>query len=276
MDFAHKAVLTATVVAMVLLAARFFGARVAGLVTGLPIITAPALVWVAIEHGQFAAASVAVGSVAACPVAALFALCYDRMARKAGPSASLAVATLLVGLACFAARELFTGLFVAFAASVLACGLALRCLSRPNDTAPQRSAPRHANLPFTVALASLTGPLSTLGQFDPFLVGLLAGLPVVAATVVVIEHACTGPLAVICFLRGYVAGLAGRAAFGILFALLLTPIGWCWALLAAGAVSALVCALGTSRGRRRHAVAASALTRQVTTLAPGPGASHPQ
>lgn len=172
MDFAHKAALTDEAIAMVLMASRLFGARIAGLLTGLPIITAPALVWVAIDQGRFAAISVAVGSVAACSVAALLALCYERLARKAGALAFLAVATVLAGLVCFAARELCTSLLIAFAVAMVTCCLVLRSFSHTRETAQQPGEPRRANLLFIVAFAGLTGPLSTLGQVDPFLVGL--------------------------------------------------------------------------------------------------------
>lgn len=273
MDFAYKAALTAAAVAAVLMAARLFGAQIAGLVTGLPIITAPTLVWVAVDQGRFAAISVAVGSVAACCVAALFALCYERLARKTGPLACLVTATVVAGLVCFVARALFNGLFLAFTVSMTTCYLVLRSFPRKNATATQSGECRRGNLLFTVAFAALTSPLSTLGQVDPFLVGLLAGLPVVAATVVATEHICSGPVAVTHFLRGYVGGLVGKAAFGVVFALLLIPLGWGWALLAATVASVLICVLGI--GRTIEIEPTHALAPQLPTVAPDAGASLP-
>ena len=251
-DMAQKAALTAVVVAMVMLAARLFGRQTAGLLTGLPIITTPALVWVAVEQGSFAATRVAVGSVAACSVAAVFCLCYDRMARTAGPAACLAAAALAGGLACMAARECLPGLVVACAVAAVICGSVLRCLPAAADKALPRSDVRRSNLIVTMLVAAMSSALATPGQVDPFSVGLLAGLPIVAATVAVAEHASTGRLAVTRFLRGYVAGLIGRAAFGALFALLLGPAGLGWALVAASAASVGVCALGAGRTRLLH------------------------
>ena len=43
MDWGYKAVLTAITVALVLLVAQALGRRLAGLLAGLPIVTAPAL-----------------------------------------------------------------------------------------------------------------------------------------------------------------------------------------------------------------------------------------
>ena len=256
-DMAQKAALTAAVVAMVMLAARLLGRQTAGLLTGLPIITAPALVWVAVEQGSFAATRVAVGSVAACSVAALFCLCYDRMARKAGPASCLAAAALAVGLACMVARECLMGLVVACAAAAVVCGAVLRCLPPAADKALPRSDVRRGNLIVTMLFAAVSSAMATPGQVDPFSVGLLAGLPIVAATVVVAEHASTGRLAVTRFLRGYVAGLIGKTAFGVLFALLLGPVGLGWALVVASAASAGVCAFGAAKAGPLHRLRAA-------------------
>ena len=245
-EMAQKAALTAAVVAMVMLAARMFGRQAAGLLTGLPIITAPALVWVALEQGTSAATRVAVGSVAACAVAAVFCLCYERMSRKAGPAACLAVAAAGVGFSCLAARMWLGGLFVACAAAALLCGGVLHCLSKAAAAVPPRTELRQSKLTVTIAFAAVSGALVTRGQVDPFWVGLLAGLPIVAATVTVAEHTDTGALAVRRFLRGYVVGLIGKAAFGVLFAVLLAPAGLSWALLISSLASAAVCAFGAS------------------------------
>ena len=249
---AHKAALTAAVVAMVMLAARLFGRQVAGLLTGLPIITTPTLLWVAVDQGSFAATRVAAGSVAACTVAAVFCLCYDRMARKACPAVCMAVAAPAVGLACVAAHACLAGLLVASLAATAVCGYVLHFLPAAADTVLPRSDIRSSNLVMTMLYAAASSALAAPGQVDPFSVGLLSGLPIVAATVVVAEHAATGPLAVRRFLRGYVAGLIGRSAFGIVFALLLSPAGLGWALVAASAASIGLCAFGATHAAPLH------------------------
>lgn len=245
-EMAQKAALTAAVVAVVMLAARVFGRQAAGLLTGLPIITAPALVWVALEQGSVAATRVAVGSVAACAVAAVFCFCYDRVARKAGPAWCLAVAATGVGFACLAAGIWLEGLLLACVAAALVCAGVLHCLRKVYTVVLPRTELNRSSLTVTIAFAALSGALVTRGQVDPFWVGLLAGLPIVAATVAVTEHSSFGALAVRRFLRGYVFGLIGKLAFGVLFALLLAPAGLTWALLASTACSAAVCALGAT------------------------------
>ena len=251
-EMAQKAVLTAAFVALVMLAARGFGRQAAGFLTGLPIITAPALVWVAVEQGSHAAARVAVGSVAACAVAAVFCICYDRMARKAGPVVCLAVAAAGVGLACLAAGTWLEGLVAACVTAALVCAGVLHCLREGATAVLPPTGLRRSTLAVTIAVGAFSGALATRGQVDPFWIGLLAGLPIVAATVTFAEHAGTGAPAVRRFLRGYVAGLIGRMAFGVLFALLLARTGLTWALLVSSTASAAVCAFGASRVSLRH------------------------
>lgn len=51
MDWGHKAVLTAAMVALLLIGGRAFGRRFAGALAGLPTVTGPALIWLAMEFG---------------------------------------------------------------------------------------------------------------------------------------------------------------------------------------------------------------------------------
>jgi hypothetical protein len=74
MDWAWKAGATALAVGLVLLLARHAGRRAAGTAASLPLVTAPALAWIAHEHGTALAASAAVATVSACAALAAFAL----------------------------------------------------------------------------------------------------------------------------------------------------------------------------------------------------------
>lgn len=85
MDWAYKAVLTATTVALLLAVAQLFGRRLAGILAGLPTVTGPALVWLALDHGTDFAVEAALGSVAASALCGLFAVGYVRAGRRFGP-----------------------------------------------------------------------------------------------------------------------------------------------------------------------------------------------
>ncbi|MEO9068115.1 MAG: hypothetical protein ABI281_08325, partial [Caldimonas sp.] len=194
MDLACKAALTATLVAMILMVARLFGRQVAGLLAGLPIASAPALIWIALERGPAIAELAAVGSVAACPMAAVFALAYERSARRLEPLAALLLATLLLGLAAIGARTWLTGMSAAVVGALAASILALWLLpALPALTVVRARAAAAGSAAGIVATAIVAGLLSAVicaagSHLDPFLGGMLASLPFVSAAVVVNEH----------------------------------------------------------------------------------------
>ena len=91
------------------------------------------------------------------------------------------------------------------------------------------------------AIATLFGP--ALGGFAA---GLLSSLPLITGPVAMAEHAQGGHRAAAHFLRGYVGGLFGKAAFGTLFVLLAPRTG---ALAALTLACACACLLSTLRWR---------------------------
>ena len=90
MDWSSKFFITAVGALLVLLVAQRFGQRVAGLVAALPLVTAPALVWLAHDHGIAFAVGAAVGSVGACAMLAVFALAFSIASRRGSAVALLA------------------------------------------------------------------------------------------------------------------------------------------------------------------------------------------
>lgn len=219
MDWGYKAVLTAMTVAAVLMVAQLFGRRLAGMLAGLPVITAPALLWLAHERGaEFAAAS-AVGSVAACGAAALFALAYARLARRCGPFASLAGSLAVGGCVALLLSQLAGHAWAALGAAALACTLVLRLL--PRGGVPQAGAVRARTQIWPVAITAgvmcaLVGVVAA--QVGPYWSGLLASLPIISGCALLHQHVTAQPDDIHRFLRGYVTGLGAKALFAIAFA----------------------------------------------------------
>lgn len=271
MDLAYKAALTATLVAMILMVARLFGRQVAGLLAGLPIASAPALIWIALERGPAIAELAAIGTVAACPMAAVFALVYERSARRLGPLPTLLLATLLLGLAAIGVHAWLTGMAEAVVGAIAASVLALRLLpALPEIRARATAAASPVGIAGTAVVAGmLSAVICAAGShLDPFLGGMLASLPFVSAGVVVNEHARGRPAAVTRFLRGYVGGLLGKAVFGAVFGGLVASAG-------AGAAATLAIALGVAatlasarwldaESQRRHGAARAAVSAEVS------------
>ena len=103
MVFALKLVLVPALVAAMSLAARRWGPRRAGLLTALPIVTGPALLFYAIEQGAVFAAEAARGALAALVAVAAAGLAYAWAATRApwwlclvASSATFTALTLLV------------------------------------------------------------------------------------------------------------------------------------------------------------------------------------
>jgi hypothetical protein len=80
-----------------------------------------------------------------------------------------------------------------------------------------------------------------------FATGLLSSLPLITGSVAIAEHAAGGHGAAAHFLRGYVGGLFGKAAFGAVFALLAPRVG---AVPALALACACACLMSTIRPRQ--------------------------
>jgi len=236
MDWGYKAALTATTVALLLTVAHTFGRRVAGVLAGLPTVTGPALIWLALDLGPGYAVQASIGSVAACALCALFALAYECASRHAGIGLSLALACTASLLAAASIGWLDGNLSLALlVAGVVSVGV---FAGMPDALDEARSVRRlRGELWLTAAVSGLVsgGVALAAPQVGGFWAGVLASPPLIAAAVAMHQHAFEGNLSVRRFLRGYVAGLLGRAMFGAAFALLIAGFGTTAAALAAAA-----------------------------------------
>lgn len=245
MDWLYRSMLTAVLVALLLLVMRQWGRRVAGLVAGLPAIAAPALAWLAVAEGAGFAAEAAAGCVFAGALCALFALGYAGAGRHLPAGAALA-------LACVAAASPLPllALWRPQPAVLLLVSLALclggartwRNAQREHRHAPRDESARRA--PGVAATAAVSGAVSGVvgllaGELGAFWSGVLSSAPLVAAAVAVRLHVDEGGHALAPFVRGYCAGLAGRTGFAALFGLLVAPLGALGALVCAGLALAL-------------------------------------
>jgi hypothetical protein len=218
MDWGYKAMLTALAVAAVLMTVRVFGRRAAGVLAGLPIITAPAFVWVAMDQGAEFASRTAVGGIAASGLLAVFAVAYERLGRRAGPIVTLMVSLATVGVLAALVPIANQPAWFVLGGAVALCALALMVLPTPSVSSHN---PKHRrfDLVLTALVAGLASALvsvyaETLGAFW---CGVAASLPIISASVAVHQHATASQRDVQRFLRGYVLGLIGKAFFAACF-----------------------------------------------------------
>ncbi|ANH67149.1 hypothetical protein [Mitsuaria sp. 7] len=247
MDELFKGLLTAGTVVLVMAAARHGGRRVAGLVAALPTITAPTLAWLAHDEGMAFAISAAIGSVAACAMLAVFALGYARAARYGGGAIALvcglggAVAMALPAKA--ASADLSAALMLALGS----CAITFVAMPRLGAEIVSRQRARCSMWLVAAMAGGLTAIATLIGPaMGGFAAGLLSSLPLITGPVAMAEHANGGHRAAAHFLRGYVGGLFGKAAFGTVFVLLAPRTG---AIAALTLACACACLLSTVRLR---------------------------
>jgi hypothetical protein len=220
MDWLYKAMLTAAVVAAVMMAARLAGRVAAGWLAGLPVITMPALLWLAHEQGASFAAASAVGSLAACSAAALFALTFERVSRRRGAAGALGAGLAVLALAAVALQPLdghpLAALAAAAATSILTARVARREAAQGGWVRPLRGEPWLS----AAAAGGIAAGISLLAlRLGPYWSGLLATLPIISACALVhLQHAGT-PGDVTRFVAGYAPGLLAKTLFLFVFAL---------------------------------------------------------
>ncbi|OWQ45495.1 hypothetical protein CDL60_19865 [Roseateles noduli] len=266
MDELFKGLLSAGTVFLVMAAARHGGRRVAGLVAALPTITAPTLAWLAHDEGMSFAISAAIGSVAACAMLAVFALGYARAARYGGGAVALACG--LVGALTMAlpAKAASADLSAALMLALGSCALTFAAMPRLGAEVVSRHRPGGTTWRSMAVVAAMAGALTAMATLlgpalGGFAAGLLSSLPLITGPVAMAEHANGGHRAAAHFLRGYVRGLFGKAAFGTVFVLLAPHTG---AVAALTLACACACLLSTVRLRLPPLNPASLPLRSMT------------
>lgn len=238
MIFVLKLVLVPVLVLAVSLAGRRWGPRVSGLLTSLPIVSGPALFFLAVEQGDPFAAEASRAALVALVAVAASGLAYAWASLRTPWWLSLPACWLsfvVVSLALLAGRW--------SAVAALAAALASFALARallPALPAPDRPPARAAwDLPLRMLAAmTLVMVVTELAyRLGPNLSGAFTPFPVALSVLLAFSHAQQGPATAIRFLRGFVPGMWSMAVFCFVAALTLAPLGrWAGFLLAVAVV----------------------------------------
>lgn len=226
-------------IAAVTLAGRRWGAGVAGLLGGFPVVAGPIVVFLALEQGpQFGAlaATAAISAIAGLLVFGV-AYCWASLRWSWPLALSCALAAWLVTATGLALLPLLPQ--VALAVAGLALVLTPRLL--PQSLPPSTAQSSLSDLPYRMITGGLltlavTGASSTLGEVWS---GLLAVFPSIGLVLAVFTHRAQGSHQVAHMYRGMVRGLYSFAAFFLVLALLWPQIAlWpaCALAIAAGVV----------------------------------------
>jgi hypothetical protein len=185
----------------------------AGWLGGLPVVVAPILLAIALEHGPRFAARAAGGALLGLLSLTLFVLAYGWSAQFMGWLPSAAIGWAAFGAGTLALDHVDPPNW--FALTLVCCSFAVAAAVLPRGAAePPTATPR-----FDLALRAgataalvllLTGLAGTLG---PHLSGLLASFPVLATVLAAFTHVQEGPIAAAQLLRGFATGLVAFAVF---------------------------------------------------------------
>lgn len=248
------------------LAARRWGATVAGLLVALPIVAGPVLLIVAIEQGSHFAARAASASLLGLAALAAFVVVFARVSRRGAWAPSLAAGwSAFIALALVSATvRIAPGL--AFVLALCAFALAALLMPRGLGAAPSRDGALPAwDLPAralatAVLVVCLTGAAGGLGAR---VTGALTPFPVAMSVLAAFVLAQRGPSTSSELLRGFLRGAAGFATFSLLVALLVIPAGpglaFAIAFAAAVAVQLLARSLARVLADRRSVLRARAV-----------------
>jgi hypothetical protein len=221
------------------LAARRFGARVGGLVGGLPVVAGPILLVFALGHGRAFAANAAAGTLLGIVSLAMFIVVYARLAGRMRWSVSL-----LAGWGAFFAMTgvlspIAVGAGLALAVVLVTLALTLRAV--PHAYGERLSSVRLPawDLPLRglSALALVLALTALADELGPKLSGLLAPFPVVASVLAVFTHAQHGEQDLLRIMRGFVIGLVAYALFCFTLAVSLRSLGTAASFLLATAIA---------------------------------------
>lgn len=234
-----KVLLVPSLIALVTLAGRRWGQRLAGWLGGFPIVAGSVLLVLAIENGNGFAAEAAFAALVGLAPAMLFYLAYTRFATRVrwfvAASAALVCWVLVIGVLHLLQPSLWLGI-------VLGAG-ALWFVPRlmPVAVAGESPKPHPAELASRMVVgAAVTIFSSELGRRGGAqLTGYAALFPSIGLVVASFNHAQGGAAAATLFLRGMTRGMWSVASFCLTLMLVLPRASLGMAFLAATLVAML-------------------------------------
>lgn len=233
------------------LAGRRWGAEVAGILVGLPVVAGPILFITHLQHGADFTSRAADSSLLGLVSITVFALVFSHTARHFGWFVTVTVSWIAVLAADFALSLVpatgLTALAITLAATTAATFLLPEAEPEPPGL---RQEPPPWDLPGRALATGIVVIVLTTasGALGPTWTGLLAPFPTAISVVVTFAHAQHGSAAVLRTLTGALTSLFSFAAFCLLVSALVLPMGT--ATFALGAVVAIAVQLLVVRVRR--------------------------
>lgn len=221
-----KLTLAPVLVAFATLMTRRWGAKVGGLLMGLPLTTGPIFLFLATDQGPRFAARTSVGILFGLIGLAAFALAYAASSSRVGWVGCLGFALAAFLASSVAASRLGSDIVVAALAAWVTLLLAALLIRKPRPGADLPPPPWWDLWVRMLAVAALTlATTAVAGRLGPILSGIVGTYPVAITVVVTFTHAQLGRDAVAAMLRGSVLSWFGFASCFLTIGLLIEKLG---------------------------------------------------
>ena len=224
---ALKLILTPLLIGGASLAARRWGPAIGGWLVSLPLTSGPVTFFLALDHGTPFAATAIVGSLVGLGAITAFTLAFAAGLLRAGPRTGILLATAAFAITALLVQPVLdapVGILFVVVVGVLA--VALRLL--PASGARRAAAPHPRwDLPARVVIGTcLVVGLTTIAPLlGPHTSGIVATFPVYVSILTLFTHRLEGVPGALDVLRGLLVGLFGTAAFMLVLAVALVPLG---------------------------------------------------
>ncbi len=237
MLLAFKLLLAPTLIGLVSLAGRRWGPAVSGWLAGLPLTSAPVILFLALGQGTAFASIAAHGTLFGLVSQGGFCLAYSWFSLRAGwPGSILAGWVIFFALTVILVHIAMPLLF-SFVVAIACLTIVLILLSGTrNPGIVKNPPPWETPLRMLVAAAFVVGLTGVASLLGPQLSGLLAPFPMFATILAVFTHHYQGAAASRRLLHGVVAGSFTPVVFFLVISLLLRS----WGIAAAFALAILV------------------------------------
>jgi hypothetical protein len=222
-----KLTLAPLLVASATIITRKWGAKIGGLLMGLPLTTGPIFLFLAIDQGPRFAARASVGILFGLVGLAAFAVAYAVGSARVGWAGSLAFAVAAFLACSVAASRLGSRIVVAALGASVALLLAASLIRNPRlGAAPPPPPPWWDLWVRMIAVAVLTlATTAVAGRLGPVLSGIVSTYPVAITVVVTFTHVQLGHDAVAAMLRGSVLSWFAFASYFLAIGVLIEKLG---------------------------------------------------
>ena len=215
-------------IALVTLAGKKWGAQVAGLLGGLPIVAGPIVVFLALEQGQAFGVVASTSAMASVVALLAFGIAYSWLSLSNAWPVAYALSLVVWTLTAFLLAQLSLTPVIALALAALA--IALTPVSLPKVAFKAHAASSLNDLPLRlVAGALLTLAVTQSAQLlGGNWSGILAVFPVIGSVLAIFTHRSQGAAAVTQLYRGMVKGLCSLSVFFLVLSFAWQGHGFWW------------------------------------------------